>query len=185
MIKTPFMKNVSDSATTLTELMIPSYANFGGKVHGGIILSLMDKVAYVCATKHAEQYCVTASVSAVDFLAPVDVGDLVSLKASVNYVGKSSLIVGIKVIAEDMRKKTVKHTNSSYFTFVAVDENGKPSKVPGLILSSESEIRRFALGKLRKELAIKDKKEFASMSKHISYAQEIKKWGEENCKVVL
>ena len=88
-------KKVSESQTTLTELMIPSYANFGGKVHGGLILSLMDKVAYVCATKHAENYCVTASVSGVNFLAPVDVGDLVSLRASVNYVGSSSLIVGI------------------------------------------------------------------------------------------
>ena len=82
-------KKVSDSQVILTELMIPSYANFGGKVHGGQILSLMDKAAYVCATKHAENYCVTASVSGVNFLAPVDVGDLVSLKASVNYVGNN------------------------------------------------------------------------------------------------
>ncbi|MFT6746528.1 MAG: acyl-CoA hydrolase [Glaciecola sp.] len=177
------MKHISESATTLTELMIPSYANFGGKVHGGIILSLMDKVAYVCATKHAEQYCVTASVSGVDFLAAVNVGDLVSLKASVNYVGKSSLIVGIKVIAENIKTKTVKHTNSSYFTFVAIDENGKPSHVPGLTLTSENEIRRFALGKLRKELTLQDKKEFADLSKNINFSEEIKKWKNENCSV--
>ena len=177
------MKHVSDSATTLTELMIPSYANFGGKVHGGIILSLMDKVAYVCATKHAEQYCVTAAVSGVDFLAAVDVGDLVSLKASVNYVGKSSLIVGIKVIAENIRTKTVKHTNSSYFTFVAIDEKGSPSGVPGLILASEDEIRRFALGKKRKELTIQDKKEFANLSENINFSEEIKKWKDDNCEV--
>jgi uncharacterized protein (TIGR00369 family) len=179
------MKQVNESATTLTELMIPSYANFGGKVHGGIILSLMDKVAYVCATKHAEQYCVTASVSGVDFLAPVNVGDLVSLKASVNYVGKSSLIVGIKVIAENIKTKTVKHTNSSYFTFVAIDDNGKSSKVPGLILESEEEIRRFAIGKLRKELSIHDKKEFSDLSQNINFAQEIKKWVNENCEVKI
>ncbi|MFT6716675.1 MAG: acyl-CoA hydrolase [Saprospiraceae bacterium] len=177
------MKLVSESATTLTELMIPSYANFGGKVHGGLILSLMDKVAYVCATKHSEQYCVTASVSGVDFLAAVDVGNLVSLKASVNYVGKSSLIVGIKVIAENIKTKTVKHTNSSYFTFVAIDDAGNPSKVPGLILSCEDEIRRFALGKLRKELAIQDKKEFSDLSENINFEQEIKKWDNENCKI--
>jgi len=177
------MKPVTDSATTITELMIPSYANFGGKVHGGIILSLMDKVAYVCAAKHAERYCVTASVSGVDFLAAVDVGDLVSLKASVNYVGNSSLIVGIKVIAESIKTKTVKHTNSSYFTFVAIDEKGNPSKVPGLVLSTENEIRRFALGKLRKELAVQDKKEFSDLSKNINFSTEIKKWENENCEV--
>lgn len=177
------MKSVRESATTLTELMIPSYANFGGKVHGGIILSLMDKVAYVCATKHAEQYCVTASVGGVDFLAPVDVGDLVSLKASVNYVGKSSIIVGIKVIAENFKTKTVKHTNSSYFTFVAMDENNKPSKVPGLILESETDIRRFALGKLRKTLKIQDEKEFLALKKNINFQEVVKEWDNENCEL--
>jgi len=125
-------KKIKDSEVVLTELMIPSYANFGGKVHGGVILSLMDKVAYVCATKHAENYCVTASVSGVDFLAPVNVGDLVSLKARVNYVGNSSLIVGIRVEAENFHKGITKHTNSSYFTFVAVSEDGKPFKFPCL-----------------------------------------------------
>lgn len=177
------MKAVRESATTLTELMIPSYANFGGKVHGGIILSLMDKVAYVCATKHAEQYCVTASVGGVDFLAPVDVGDLVSLKASVNYVGKSSLIVGIRVIAENFKTKTVKHTNSSYFTFVAMDENGKPSKVPSLLLESETDIRRFAQGMLRKKLKKNDLEEFNALKRNINFKEVVKEWGDENCVV--
>lgn len=80
---------VSFSQTTLTELMIPSYANFGGKIHGGILLSLIDKVAYACASRHAATYCVTVSVDGVDFLKPVEVGDLVSLMASVNYVGRT------------------------------------------------------------------------------------------------
>src|SRR6187431_3438030 len=101
-------KKVSDSATVITELMIPSYSNFGGKIHGGVILSLMDKVAYVCATKHADAYCVTASIDKVDFLAPVEVGELVSLLASVNYVGNSSLVVGIKVISENVKTHLVK-----------------------------------------------------------------------------
>src|SRR6188474_3783693 len=112
-------KKVSESATTLTELMIPSYSNFGGKIHGGVILSLMDKVAYVCAAKHADAYCVTASIDAVDFLAPVEVGELVSLLASVNYVGRSSLIIGIRVEALNVKKNVTKHTNSSYFIMVA------------------------------------------------------------------
>jgi len=176
-------KKVSASQVTLTELMIPSYANFGGKVHGGQILSLMDKVAYVCATKHAENYCVTASVSGVDFLAPVDVGDLVSLKASVNYVGNSSLIVGIRVEAENFRKGIVKHTNSSYFTFVAINEKGKSVKVPGLELSNKEEVRRFALGKLRKELKIADKKAFDKLEANINFETVHQTWTKENCKV--
>src|ERR1700710_1630587 len=94
-------KTVNFSETTITELMIPSYSNFGGKIHGGILLSLMDKVAYVCAAKHAGSYCVTVSVDNVDFLQPVEVGELVSLHASVNYVGRTSLVVGIKVISEN------------------------------------------------------------------------------------
>src|SRR6187549_1450572 len=108
-------KPVTASQTTITELMIPSYANFGGKIHGGILLSMMDKVAYACASKHAGTYCVTVTVDRVEFLQPVEVGELVSLHASVNYVGRTSLIVGIRVEALDVRTGIVKHTNSSYF----------------------------------------------------------------------
>lgn len=134
---------VRDSQTTITELMIPSYANFGGKIHGGILLSLMDKVAYACASKHAGTYCVTVSVDKVEFLQPVEVGELVSLKASVNYVGRTSLIVGIRVEALDVRTGFVKHTNSSYFTMVAKSEDNKPVPVPRLILQNEEDIKRF------------------------------------------
>src|ERR1700748_814562 len=95
-------KPVSFSETTITELMIPSYANFGGKIHGGIILSLMDKVAYACAAQHAGAYCVPVSVDNVDFLEPVEVGELVSLNASINFVGRTSLVVGIRVTAENI-----------------------------------------------------------------------------------
>jgi len=132
--------------------MIPSYANFGGKIHGGILLSLMDKVAYACATKHAENYCVTVAVDGVDFLQPVEVGDLVSLMARVNHVGKSSLVVGIKVTAENVKQRIVKHTNTSYFTMVAKDDDNKPTIVPPLLLTSIEEVRRFADAILRKEL---------------------------------
>ena len=96
-------KAVSYSQTTITELMIPSYANFGGKIHGGILLSLMDKVAYVCGAKHAAAYCVTVSIDGVEFLQPVVVGELVSLHASVNFVGKSSMVIGIRVMAENIK----------------------------------------------------------------------------------
>ena len=152
-------KSVRYSQTTLTELMIPSYANFGGKIHGGILLSLMDKVAYACASKHAGNYCVTVSVDNVEFLQPVDVGEMVSMFASVNYVGNSSLVIGIKVIAEDFKIGTVKHTNTSYFTMVAKDENGQVTQVPPLVLENKEEARRFLEAIKRKELKGAYKKE--------------------------
>jgi acyl-CoA hydrolase len=145
-------KPVSYSRTTITELMIPSYANFGGKIHGGILLSLMDKVAYVCAAKHAGTYVVTVSVDNVEFREPVEVGELVSLHASVNYVGRSSLIIGIRVISENIKSGSCKHTNTSYFTMVAKDENGQPTEVPALILEDQNDIRRFLESLKRKEI---------------------------------
>lgn len=143
---------VSRSQATITELMIPAYANFGGKVHGGVLLELMDKVAYACASKHAGCYCVTVSVDGVDFRAPVDVGDLVSLRASVNHVGNTSLMVGIRVEAENVSTGDVRHTNTSYFTMVAKGEDGRPTRVPGLILESRDDVRRYLEALERREL---------------------------------
>lgn len=134
---------VAYSQTTITELMIPSYANFGGKIHGGILLSLMDKVAYACASKHAGTYCVTVSVDKVEFLQPVDVGELVAMHASVNYVGRTSLIVGIRVEAQNVKTGKVKHTNSSYFTMVAKGEDDRPTPVPELMLENLEQVKRF------------------------------------------
>ena len=145
-------KEVVDSQVVITELMVPNHANFGGKIHGGYILSMLDKIAYVCAAKHADTYCVTASVDTVDFLSPVEVGDLLHLYASVNYVGNTSLLIGVKVVAENFRKKTKVHTNSCYITMVAMDDNGKKVQVPGLKLKNELEYRRFIEGKIRLEV---------------------------------
>jgi uncharacterized protein (TIGR00369 family) len=141
----------SFSRVTITELMIPSYANFGGKIHGGILLSLMDKVAYATASKHSGAYCVTVSVDTVDFLEPVEVGELVSLMASVNYVGNSSMIIGIKIISENVKTGNVKHTNTCYFTMVAKGEDDKPTTVPQLILENKTDIRRFIEAIYRKK----------------------------------
>lgn len=157
-------KSVSYSKTTITELMIPSYANFGGKIHGGILLSLIDKVAYACASKHAANYCVTVSVDNVDFLEPVEVGDLVHLKASVVYVGNSSLVVGINVIAENVKEGTLKKTNNSYVTMVAKGEDDKPTKVPALTLESQEEVRLFLEAIKRKEL----KKDYRQKVKEVT-----------------
>ena len=136
-------RTVDYSRTTITELMIPSFANFSGKVHGGILLSLMDKVAYVCASKHSGSYCVTVSVDGVEFKEPVEVGELVSLSASVNYVGNSSMIIGIRV--ESLKPKTgeQKHTNSCYFTMVAKNDDGSLRTVPRLVLENKQDVRRF------------------------------------------
>jgi uncharacterized protein (TIGR00369 family) len=136
-------KTVKSSRITISQLMLPSHTNFSGKIHGGYILSLLDQIAFACASKYSGNYCVTASVDTVNFLNPIEVGELVTLKASVNYVGNSSMIVGIRVEAGNIQTGKVKHCNSSYFTMVAKDANGKNTQVPKLILSNLEEVRRF------------------------------------------
>ncbi|HVG16403.1 MAG TPA: acyl-CoA thioesterase [Chitinophagaceae bacterium] len=177
-------KAVAYSQTTLTELMVPSYSNFGGKIHGGVILSLMDKVAYVCAAKHADAYCVTASVDTVDFLASVEVGELVSLMASVNYVGNSSLVIGIKVVSENVKTHLVKHTNTSYFTMVALSEMNQPVQVPGLVLENELEIRRFWQARERRELKRNYREKEAKMKAGLEKEDYILQLKGERCYIV-
>ncbi len=173
MMSLPEFRTVEESQTTITELMIPAYANFGGKVHGGLILSLMDKVAYACAAKHAGGYNVTASMNGVDFLAPVEVGDLVHLMASVNYVGNSSMVIGVKVISENFHEGIVKHTNSSYLTMVATDENGSPRPVPGLILSNKDQVRRCLEAIKRREMIKGFRQELANAKKSITLTKAV------------
>jgi uncharacterized protein (TIGR00369 family) len=136
-------KSSEESRITLTELMLPSYSNFSGKIHGGFILSLMDKAAFASASKFSGNYCVTASVNRVDFLNPIEIGELVTLKAKVNYVGNSSMVVGIRVVSQNIRTREIKHCNSSYFSMVAKDDHGNNAKVPGLIISNQNDLRRF------------------------------------------
>jgi uncharacterized protein (TIGR00369 family) len=136
-------KTPQDSEVILTELMLPSHSNFSGKIHGGFILSLMDKAAFASASKFSGQYCVTASVNRVDFLNAIEVGELLTMHAKVNYVGNSSMVVGIRVESQNIRTGEVKHCNSSYFSMVAKNEDGKKVNVPGLILSNLTDMRRF------------------------------------------
>jgi acyl-CoA hydrolase len=178
-------KPASASQTTITELMIPSYANFGGKIHGGILLSLMDKVAYACATKHSRAYCVTVSVDTVDFLQPVEVGDLVSLHASINYVGRSSMVIGIKGIAENVKQGHVKHTNTCYFTMVAKDEDGHTVAVPPLALESQEEVRRFVESIQRKELKFSHNAEMEKVKSAHSLQSALEILEGERCEVRL
>lgn len=160
-------KNTEDSRIQISELMKPSHANFGGKIHGGYILSLMDNVAFACASKHSRSYCVTASVNKVNFLNPIEVGELVTMKASVNYVGKSSMVVGIRVESENIRSGKKKHCNSSYFIMVAVDEAGKTVEVPGLILSTKMDAKRFIKSIIRQESDSKRSEDLNDLYKNI------------------
>lgn len=137
-------KLIKDSQLTITELMLPSNSNFSGKIHGGYILNLMDQIAFACASKHSENYCVTASVNKVDFLNPIEVGELVTMKASINFTGRTSMVVGLRVESENIRTGEKKHCNSSYFTMVAKDDNGNSVEVPGLILKNKEDLRRFS-----------------------------------------
>lgn len=135
-------------------LMTPDKANFTGNVHGGFLLKHLDEIAYACASRYSGHYVVTLSVDKVLFKHPIPVGTLVTFLASVNYVGNTSMEIGIKVICEDIQSRIVTHTNSCYFTMVAVDSDGKPIKVPPLVLETEEDKRRFEDGKRRKELRI-------------------------------
>jgi len=146
-------KPTKESRVSITQLMLPAHSNFGGKVHGGHILNLMDQIAFACASKHSQSYCVTASVNRVDFLNPIEVGELVTLKASVNYTGRTSMVVGVRVESENVTTGLVKHCNSSYFTMVAKEKDGTNKNVPGLVLKNKQDIRRFSRSKERRESA--------------------------------
>ncbi len=135
---------------TMTVLMTPDTANFSGKVHGGTILKLLDQVAYACASRYAGSYVVTLSVDQVTFRQPISVGELVTFLASVNHTGTSSMEIGIKVTAEDIRSKVVRHVNSCFFTMVAVDDAGKPTPVPTLVPSTPDQHRRHAAAQVRR-----------------------------------
>lgn len=139
---------------TMTVLMTPDMANFAGNVHGGTLLKSLDEVAYACASRYAGTYVVTLSVDQVMFRQPIHVGELVTFLASVNFTGRTSMEVGIKVVTENIREKLVRHTNSCFFTMVAVDENGKAMNVPQLEPETDEQIRRFANGQERRAIRV-------------------------------
>jgi len=136
----------------MTILMTPDMANFSGKVHGGAILKLLDQVAFACAARYCRHYVVTLSLDQVTFNQPINVGELVSFRANVNYVGKTSMEIGVKVIAEDLHSKKKRHTNSCYFTMVAVGDNGKPIPAPQLELNTEFERKLYEAALMRKKM---------------------------------
>jgi acyl-CoA hydrolase len=136
----------------MTVLMTPDMANFSGYVHGGATLKLLDQAAYACASRYSGRYVVTVSVDQVVFRAPTHVGELMTLLASVNYTGKSSMEIGIRVVVEEIRTQKQRHVMTCYFTMVAVDDSRKPVAVPQLRVETETEIRRWKAAKLRRLL---------------------------------
>ena len=144
--------NLPNHQLTMTVLMTPDKTNFFGNVHGGDVLKLLDQVAYACASRYAGKHVVTLSVDQVTFKQPIHVGELLTFLASVNYTGTSSIEVGIKVIAENILSKVVRHVNSCFLTMVAMDENRKPTPVPKFAPSTPDEVRRYKSAKLRIEM---------------------------------
>ncbi|MEI4487739.1 acyl-CoA thioesterase [Frigidibacter sp. MR17.14] len=141
-----------DRHLTMTVLMTPDMANFSGKVHGGALLNLLDRVAFTCASRYSKRYAVTLSVDQVFFLEPILVGELVTFRAAINHAGRTSMEVGIRVEAEEIRTGSRRHTNSCYFTMVAVDDAGRPAKVPAFVPATEIETRRHRAAELRRAL---------------------------------
>ncbi|MFH1169845.1 MAG: acyl-CoA thioesterase [Chloroflexota bacterium] len=151
-------KSVRESSVVTVQLMTPQDANIAGNVHGGVIMKLVDTAAAAVAIRHTRSNVVTASVDRLDFHHPVFIGDMVTIRASLNMVGRTSMEVGARVSAENLRTGETWHTASAYLTMVALDENGKPCEIPPLILETAEETRRNRQAQARREARLREKK---------------------------
>ncbi len=149
--------SVSSSQVQMTELVLPSHTNALGSIFGGVIMSWIDIAAAICASRHSRKTAVTASIDALNFVAPVYKGWIVNLKASVNYAGKSSMEIGVRVDAENPRTGEMFHTASAYLTFVAVDEKWKPVSIPKLIAETPEQKRRMEAAEERRRVRLAQK----------------------------
>ena len=147
-------KEVCDRSIVMAEIMTPDRVNFSGHVHGGYVMQLLDRVAYACAARYAGCYVVTLSVDQIIFKQPIFVGELLSFYATVNYVGNTSMEVGVRVEAENLLTQVKRHTNTCYFTMVAIDQQGKPTKVKALELRNDQDKYRFEEAKVRKQMRL-------------------------------
>ncbi len=150
-------RTVQESQAEMSDMMMPENANILGHVFGGVILSMMDKCAAISAFRHARTNVVTVSIDRVDFREPIHVGDLVIMRSSVNYVGRTSMEVGVRVEAEDLVTGRRRHTNSCYLTFVAIDRNGRPFEVPGVVPETPDQERRYAAAKERRRRRLEER----------------------------
>jgi uncharacterized protein (TIGR00369 family) len=144
-------KRVKDSQITLNQLMLPQHTNPLGSVHGGEIMRLVDETGGLCAIRHAQRPVVTLAIDSMTFHSPVQVGNLVSFHASLNWVGRSSMEVGVRVVAENVITGEQTHTNTAYLVYVALGEDGRPTEVPRLILETDEERRRWAEAEVRQQ----------------------------------
>jgi uncharacterized protein (TIGR00369 family) len=150
-------KTVKNSAVILSQLMGPQDTNNAGNVHGGVIMRIIDSTAGVVATRHARSTCVTASIDRLDFLYPVYAGDLVTFKASLNFVGKKSMEIGVRVETENLITGEIRHTSSAYLTYVSLDKSGRPRELPPLILENDDDKRRNEEARARREVRLKER----------------------------
>jgi acyl-CoA hydrolase len=151
-------KPPSASRVEMTELVLPEHTNAIGTIFGGQIMAWIDTAAAICAFRHSRQMCVTASMDTLDFISPVKLGQIVILQASVNYTGKSSMEIGVKVTSEDPLSGETKKTATAYLTFVAVDGKGKTVLVPQVAPETEQEKKWFAQGQRRRECIARQRK---------------------------
>ncbi len=148
-------RRVNESAIEMVQQMSHQDANLGGNVHGGVIMKAIDTTAGIVAARHAGSNVVTASIDRLDFHSPVYIGDILRLKASLNYAGRTSMEVGVRVEAENFISGVVRHTASAYLTFVSLDAQGRPVRIPGLVLETDEQRRRNAGAATRRSLRIK------------------------------
>jgi acyl-CoA hydrolase len=151
-------RNPNESETVMSELMMPHHANVMGNVFGGVILSLVDHVAAVCAIRHSRKQCVTVSVDKVDFREPIHVGELITAMARVNFAGRTSMEVGVKIVAEYVISGEHRHTNSCYVTYVALDDTGQPTPVPPVVPKTADEKRRYDRAAQRRATRVMDRR---------------------------
>ena len=142
-------KRIRESRVVLAQVMGVTDANVLGNVHGGLIMKLCDEAGGIAAARHAGHPAVTVAVDSMDFHSPVNIGNLLTVKAEVSWVGRTSIEICVKVTAENVLTGKITHTNTAYFVYVALDENGRPTPVPSLICETEAEQARFEEGKLR------------------------------------
>ena len=150
-------KRVKDSQTTLHQLMLLEHANQMGNVHGGVVMKIVDEAGGICAMRHAQRLVVTVAIDSMTFHSPVHVGDLVAFHASLNWVGRTAMEVGVRVVAENPVTGERKHTNTAYLVYVALDEDGRPTSVPPLVPESDDERRRWAEAELRQQRRLERK----------------------------
>jgi uncharacterized protein (TIGR00369 family) len=151
-------KRVTESSVTMAQMMIPQDANPAGNVHGGVIVKIIDEAAAVVAARHSRSNVVTASIDRLNFHNPVFVGDVVFFKSSLNFVGRTSMEIGVRVEAENLITGVVRHAASAYLTYVALDADGKPCAAPPLILETDEDRRRNAGAKRRRDVRLAEKK---------------------------